>query len=662
MRQDRAALGTARAGALDWLVGLGLALAALAVYSRTLAPGLGGTMDSAEFQQAAARLALVHTTGYPLYLLLARGAIVLIPFGSPAFRVTLLSALFGAAAVAVLYALVRLVTRRRGAALAAAALFAVQPIPWATAGVAEINTLNTLLIGAMFLAAVAWAERRVPGWVVAGAIGLAVSHHRTALLYVPLILLWLVWAARRVGERPRGRPDWRSVAAAGLAAGLPFAAYLYVPLRAATAPWYENSWRGFFNEVLGNGALPVIAATLSRPLGPRLDLIFGEQAFRGPAGWALLGLGLLGLLAGGGAWRSHRATAPDAGARQVDGVWLPALALCAVAAGVGFAFAVAYDIIDVSDYLAVPLLLWSVPVGAGLAAIQQAVARLVGAAPPVVRWAGRLALVGAVALLWVFTATSSLARQDVRVDYSTVDRLGRWQTIEAQPLPPNTMLIGDSLQVNEALYVQQVEGWRPDVRIFLIDDVLAGNTITQWLAEGRPIYLLGPYDAVVQQYQTEQRGPLWHVTGLAGAAAHPALAHPLGWRYGDSIILRGYTLAPDPPLVAPGEDLRVTLYWQATARIFARYTVFNHLVGAQGTMAGQQDDEPGRGFHPTIIWQPGELITDTFTIAIHADAAPGSYRLMSGFYDQTSLQRLPAVAADGAALSDYPQLTVITIK
>jgi hypothetical protein len=646
----------------DWLVGLGLALAALAVYSRTLAPGLGGSMDSAEFQQAAARLALVHTTGYPLYLLLARGAIALIPFGAPAFRVTLLSAVFGAAAVGVLYVLVRLITRHRGAALAAAALFAVQPIPWATAGVAEINTLNTLLIGGMFLAAVAWAAHRVPGWVVAGAIGLAVSHHRTALLYVPLVLLWLVWAARRAGERPRGRPGWRSVAAAGLAALLPFAAYLYVPLRAATAPWYDNSWRGFFNEVLGNSALPVIAATLSRPLGPRLQLIFSEQAFRGSAGWALLGLGLVGLVAGAWAGMAHQAKGPGADPRQAGGLWHPALALCAVAAGVGFAFAVAYDIIDVSDYLAVPLLLWSVPVGAGLAAIQQALARLVGAAPPVVRLAGRLTLVGVVALLWAVTATSSLARQDVRVDYSTVDRRGWWQTIEAQPLPPNTMLIGDSLQVNEALYIQQVEGWRPDVQIFLIDDVLAGNTIPQWLDEGRPIYLLGPYDAVVQQFRAEPRGPLWQVTGRAGAEAHPALAHPLGWRYGDSIILRGYTLAPDPPEVAPGEDLRLTLYWQATARIFARYTVFNHLVNAQGNMGGQQDDEPGHGFHPTIIWQPEELITDTFTIAIHADAAPGSYRLMSGFYDQTSLQRLPALAADGAALSDYPQLAVITIK
>jgi hypothetical protein len=83
-------------------------------------------------------------------------------------------------------------------------------------------------------------------------------------------------------------------------------------------------------------------------------------------------------------------------------------------------------------------------------------------------------------------------------------------------LPEETVLIGDSLQVNEALYVQQVEGWRPDVLIFLIDDVLAGNTIPQWLSEGRHVYLLGQYDSVLQHFSVEQAGPLWQsYAGLA---------------------------------------------------------------------------------------------------------------------------------------------------
>ncbi len=659
MQQETADPGAARGPGRDGLVSLGLTLATLAIYSRTLAPGLGGSMDSAEFQQAATRLALAHATGYPLYLLLARGAIALIPFGAPAFRVTVLSAIFGALAVGVLYALIRRITGHRRAALAAAGLFALQPVPWATASVAEINTFNTLLIGSMFLAAVAWAEGQVPFWLVGGAIGLAASHHRTALLYVPLVRLWLVWVGRKAGGR---RPGGRALLTAGLLTALPFAAYLYLPLRAATTAWYDNSWHGFLNEVLGSSALPTIEATLSRPLGPRLQLIFGQEAFQGPAGWALLGLGVFGLIVGVQRWWAGRAggSSPDPwGAARFR---LSALALCAVAAGVGFAFAVAYDIIDVSDYLAVPLWLWTVPLGVGLAAVLQRVTKTLETVSPAQRQAMRLAMALAVGLLLAFTANRSLARQDVRVDYSTMDRHGWWQTVQAQPWPVNMMLIGDSVQINEALYLQQVEGWRPDVQLFLLDDVLAGNTIPQWLAEGRPVYLLGQYDAVVQHYNAEPHGPLWQITGPARATANPGLTHPLGWHYSDSIILRGYTLAPDPPVVAPGGTVHLTLYWQAATRILARYTVFNHIIDAQGNKIGQQDDEPAKGFHPTITWQPGELITDTFTIAIHADAAPGTYRLMSGFYDVTSLQRLPAGGEHGEALSDYPQLTLITIK
>src|SRR5437870_4234748 len=122
------------------LLGPMTALCALAIYGRTLAPSLGGTIDSAEFQQATYSLAIVHPTGYPLYLLLGRLWITIIPFGDPAFRVNLLSVIFGALSVWVLYETVRYLTGDVVAGAGAAVLFAVQAIPWAQAGVAEINT------------------------------------------------------------------------------------------------------------------------------------------------------------------------------------------------------------------------------------------------------------------------------------------------------------------------------------------------------------------------------------------------------------------------------------------------------------------------------------------------------------------------------------------
>ena len=62
-----------------------------------MAPGVVG-FDSAELITGAYSLGIVHPTGYPLYLLIAK-AFTLIPIRSIAYRVNLVSVFFGAIAV-----------------------------------------------------------------------------------------------------------------------------------------------------------------------------------------------------------------------------------------------------------------------------------------------------------------------------------------------------------------------------------------------------------------------------------------------------------------------------------------------------------------------------------------------------------------------------------
>jgi transmembrane protein TMEM260 (protein O-mannosyltransferase) len=93
----------------------------LAVYVRTAAPSvLSG--DSAEFQLAAPLLGVPHPTTYPLYVLLGKLATLLIPFGDMAWRVTLVSALCAALAVALFFLLARRIAGLPGAIVAALAL------------------------------------------------------------------------------------------------------------------------------------------------------------------------------------------------------------------------------------------------------------------------------------------------------------------------------------------------------------------------------------------------------------------------------------------------------------------------------------------------------------------------------------------------------------
>ena len=88
--------------------------------------------------------------------------------------------------------------------------------------------------------------------------------------------------------------------------------------------------------------------------------------------------------------------------------------------------------------------------------------------------------------------------------------------------------------------------------------------------------------------------------------------------------------------------MRVTLRWSADARLDSDYTVFVHLVGAEGDDAAiaQGDASPLGGRWPTSLWLPGMTLDDVHTIALPEDLAAGSYHLLVGLYDPATGERL----------------------
>jgi hypothetical protein len=126
----------------------------------------------------------------------------------------------------------------------------------------------------------------------------------------------------------------------------------------------------------------------------------------------------------------------------------------------------------------------------------------------------------------------------------------------------------------------------------------------------------------------------------------PQVTHPMHVSLGDSMLLLGYDLTPP---VTPGQDLDVTLYWQAKQRVPRGYKVFVHLVDDSGRTVVQADAIPGEGLAPTESWLPGEIVADR-----HELAAPvsGHYRLLVGIYDPVSGARLPALDGTGRRLQE----------
>lgn len=110
-----------------------------------------------------------------------------------------------------------------------------------------------------------------------------------------------------------------------------------------------------------------------------------------------------------------------------------------------------------------------------------------------------------------------------------------------------------------------------------------------------------------------------------------AVGVPLEANFADQIALIGYTLPQRE--VAPGEAFPLTLYWRAPADRppQAHFIQFNHLLDAAGHLRGGYDRLPLE-YYSTLLWAPGEVVVDGYTIPVEADAPPGVYYLNVGFY------------------------------
>jgi hypothetical protein len=121
----------------------------------------------------------------------------------------------------------------------------------------------------------------------------------------------------------------------------------------------------------------------------------------------------------------------------------------------------------------------------------------------------------------------------------------------------------------------------------------------------------------------------------------PALArHVVSERFGGSIDLVDWAASPTAQV---GGTVYVDLRWRASAPIDADYTVFAHLIDANGQKVAQHDGAPALGRRPTTTWQPGEIVEDRIALTVPAAAAPGRYHVLVGLYRGT--QRLPRASA-----------------
>ncbi len=239
-------------------------VAALSLYLFTLAPTVTFG-DSGELITAAVTLGVAHPPGYPLWLILAK-MFSFLPLGDIAFRLNLMSAIFGAAAVGILALIIvrtlplvcfRILSNEYfhnpgtgiilgTASVAASLCLAFSPTFWQQSLIAEVYALNNLLICLILLVLALWIEAPwKKGWLFAAAFlfGMGQANHQTLLLLAPAIVLLVLLRRPLIIISARAMLGCVGFFLLGLAL------YLYLPIRASANPpinWGDpETWNAF---------------------------------------------------------------------------------------------------------------------------------------------------------------------------------------------------------------------------------------------------------------------------------------------------------------------------------------------------------------------------------------------------------------------------------
>jgi hypothetical protein len=608
----------------DWGIALALFLAFLALYARTMAPGLLDG-DEGEFQTNIYRLGVSHT-GYPLFFLLGKLFTILVPIGTIATRANLFSAFWGALAVAVIYSFIRFFVQSRWIAMICAFLFAVSRVEWSQAIIPRVYTLNAFFVIVVTFLFFLWRAGKVDLIVPVFAFGLSLTNHRTMIWFAPAIALFVLWHERGALFQPR------RVLPLAAAFALPLLLYGYVFWRGDSDVGVEFHMKDFNDMILGGnasrwmrfGGLDWIA---DRTVNLYLPLLI-EQ-------FTILGFvaGIVGMIA----------LALDRAPRG----WQRALPareafLFVLLANLGnSAFCIFFWTLDVEKFFIPSYLTFLFFAAVGIA----------------IAWdwlAARRAMQAALVLLFFAAAGYLVVVNFPQNDFSArTAAIETWEENLSLPLERNALIIGPWETLTPLEYAMYVDGRRADLerwkvivekeQLGLTDYGSRQEDIERAVRAGRAVYLtLHPSETetlatLSEKFRVVRVGELWRVLNLSPDATLPS-GKPLAMftdREGRAIGLLGYTLLPSSTVRA-GDFILATLFWRAPQSLGTRFTISLRLMDAQDRLIYQRDAEPASGRRSTIGWAPGEIVQDDAGLFVPPEAMPGLYRVAMVVYNPGS--------------------------
>ncbi len=117
----------------------------------------------------------------------------------------------------------------------------------------------------------------------------------------------------------------------------------------------------------------------------------------------------------------------------------------------------------------------------------------------------------------------------------------------------------------------------------------------------------------------------------------------------DPILLQSFEAQT---IAGPSEGwINVRLIWSVEHPPLLDYSVFVHLLNADGVLVAQHDGPPGAGYAPTTTWGADQRIADQHSLLLPADLPAGDYTLAVGLYNPLTGERLALDGGDSLPLT-----------
>ncbi len=615
---------------------------ALATYVATAAPDVLPA-DAGEFQLVATQLGVAHPPGFPLYTMAGHLFIRLLPFGTPAYRLNLFSAVMAAGALVLTARATRIWARRLGArppqalacGLAAALALGGATTFWAQARIANIRTPSTLFVALTLYALARFAdasERQDADralLLLGLALGLSLGHHPSLVFATLFYVGYVVATDPRLVRQPR---RWWRLALAIPVGVLP---YLYLPIRGAMdaplAPPALDTPAGFLNHALARGfAGDMFAYANPTDLPHRLTLV--PDLFLFQFNIVLLIAALIGLVL------------------LVRRDWRLFVLLAGSLIAHTF-ITITYRAPQTVEYL-MPAAYPIVAITAGLSAVL--LSDLFRRSPVPLR-ASAFAVLCSLVLLAALL--NSWAHGPSFVELATDHTARRTVGPLLEQAPRGSLVLSDWHWVTPMWYLQQVEGVRPDIEARYVYNVPGEHYRNTWrkrveaVPTQRPLLVTHFYE--FDGYATEPWGAGF-LMRQRPVSEPVAPITPLDITFGEELHVIGYSVRPSSS--RPGRPVELTVAWRTTGALAPATSLSVRLANEQGERLAQAD----RALYTDS--EPGEVRFERLFLPVYPFLAPGSYQLTLGAYvvTEAGFEDLTATGGETAVVLTSLELEPVT--